>query len=184
MSKRSHVDAEPEDAAQLFRAAVGPLRRLPAQEPPPRRAPPAPRARMAADDDAAVLDELLHGHFDSAAIEFGDELLYLRQGHSPRLLKRLRCGDFSVQDEIDLHHLRAVAAAELLATFLADSQRAGYRCIKIIHGKGLRSGQRGPVLKALTAQMLRRRADVIAFASARANQGGSGATLVLLLAAR
>ncbi|MCK9365546.1 MAG: Smr/MutS family protein [Metallibacterium scheffleri] len=184
MSKRSHVDAEPEDAAQLFRAAVGPLRRLPAQEPPPRRAPPAPRARMTADDDAAVLDELLHGHFDSAAIEFGDELLYLRQGHSPRLLKRLRCGDFSVQDEIDLHHLRAVAAAELLATFLADSQRAGYRCIKIIHGKGLRSGQRGPVLKALTAQMLRRRADVIAFASARANQGGSGATLVLLLAAR
>ncbi|THD06559.1 Smr/MutS family protein [Metallibacterium scheffleri] len=180
MSKRSHVDTEPEDAAQLFRAAVGPLRRLPAQEPPPRRAPPAPRAHMPAADDAAVLDELLHGHFDATAIELGDELLYLRDGHSPRLLKRLRRGEYSVQDEIDLHHLRAVAATELLAAFLADSQRAGYRCIKIIHGKGLRSGQRGPVLKALTAHLLRRRADVIAFASARANQGGSGATLVLL----
>jgi DNA-nicking Smr family endonuclease len=166
MSKRSHVDAEPEDAAQLFRAAVGPLRRLPAQEPPPRRAPPGPRAHMAAADDAAVLDELL----------------YLRDGHSPRLLKRLRRGEYSVQDEIDLHHLRAVAATELLSAFLADSQRAGYRCIKIIHGKGLRSGQRGPVLKALTAHLLRRRADVIAFASARASQGGSGATLVLLAA--
>jgi DNA-nicking Smr family endonuclease len=127
-----------------------------------------------------VPDALLHGAIDASAIESGDELLYLKHGHSPRLLKRLRRGEYSVQDEIDLHHLRAVAAAELLRTFLADSQRAGYRCIKIIHGKGLRSGQRGPVLKALTAHLLRRRADVIAFASARANQGGSGATLVLL----
>lgn len=180
MSKRSRVDAESEDAAELFRAAVGPLRELPPQEPPPRRAPPPPRAHMAAATEAAVLDELLTGSFDPATIEVGEELLYLKDGHSPRLLKRLRRGEFSVQDEIDLHHLRASEAAALLATFLADSHHAGFRCIKIIHGKGLRSGQRGPVLKALTAHTLRRRVDVIAFASARANQGGSGATLVLL----
>jgi len=179
MSKNGRIDEEVEDAAQLFRAAVGPLRRLPPQEPPPRRAPPPPRARIA-DDEAAVPDALLHGAIDASAIESGDELLYLKHGHSPCLLKRLRRSEFSVQDEIDLHHLRAVAATELLAAFLADSQRAGYRCIKIIHGKGLRSGQRGPVLKALTAHMLRQCAQVIAFASARANQGGSGATLVLL----
>ena len=182
MSKRSSVDADPEDAAELFRAAVGPLRELPPQEPPPRRAPPPPRAHMAAADEAAVMRELLDGTFAAATIEVGEELLHLKDGHSPRLLKRLRRGEFSVQDEIDLHHLRVVEAAELLATFLADSHRAGYRCVKIIHGKGLRSGQRGPVLKALTAHALRRRADVIAFASARANQGGSGATLVLLSA--
>ena len=180
MSKNGRIDEEVEDAAQLFRAAVGPLRRLPPQEPPPLRAPPLPRARISADVEAAVPDALLHGAIDASAIESGDELLYLKHGHSPRLLKSLRRSEFSVQDEIDLHHLHAVAAAELLRTFLADSQHAGYRCIKIIHGKGLRSGQRGPVLKALTAHLLRQCAQVIAFAPARTNQGGSGATLVLL----
>ena len=135
---------------------------------------------MACADEAAVLDELLNGRFDPALLEIGEELLYLRDGHSPRLLRRLRRGEFSVQDEIDLHHLRADQAGPLLLDFLAESRRAGRCCVKIIHGKGLRSGHRGPVLKTLTAHLLRRHNEVIAYASARANQGGSGATLVLL----
>ncbi|EQD57704.1 Smr protein/MutS2, partial [mine drainage metagenome] len=150
MSKRSSVDADPEDAAELFRAAVGPLRELPPQEPPPRRAPPPPRAHMAVADEAAVMRELLDGTFDAATIEVGEELLHLKDGHSPRLLKRLRRGEFSVQDEIDLHHLRAIEAAELLTTFCRQPPRR--LSLHQDHPRqGLRSGQRGPVLKALTA---------------------------------
>lgn len=173
---------EDEDTGTLFREAVGPVRVLAEQTPPPRRRPPPPRAHMAAADESAVRGELLSGDFDPTQIEVGEELLYLKDDHAPRLLQRLRRGEFAIQDEIDLHHLRADEARALLLAFLADSHRAGYRCVKIIHGKGLRSGQRGPVLKALTAHMLHRRGDVIAYASARANQGGSGATLVLLAA--
>ncbi len=170
----------PAEAAALFRSAVGAVRELPQQAPPPRPPPPPPRAHMAAADENAVLDELLTGRFDPALLEVGEELLHLREGHPPRLLQRLRRGEFSVQDEIDLHHLRADEAGALLLRFLEESRRAGLRCVKVIHGKGLRSGSRGPVLKVLTAHLLRRRREVIAYASARAGQGGSGATLVLL----
>ncbi len=179
MGKRSPSAGPSEDDAALFRDAIGSVRRLQVAEPPPRPRP-RPRAHMAAADEAAVREELLHGAFDPSVLEVGEELLHLQDGHSPRLLQRLRRGEFSVQDEIDLHHLKMAEAEALLQQFLAESRRAGLRCIKIIHGKGLRSGQRGPVLKALVAHMLRRRAEVIAYASARANQGGSGATLVLL----
>ena len=165
---------------ELFRAAIGKLRRIERAAPAAAPVPPPPRAHMAAADEAAVLGELLHGPFDPTLLEVGEELLHLQDGHSPRLLQRLRRGDFAIQDEIDLHHLRAAEAAALLLQFLAECRRNDLRCVKIIHGKGLRSGQRGPVLKALTAHLLRRRSEVIAFASARANQGGSGATLVLL----
>ena len=114
------------------------------------------------------------------SIEGGDEINYLKSGHPPRLLKQLRRGDFSVRAEIDLHQMTSPVAREAIREFLDDCRRDGQLCVRIVHGKGLRSKAQGPVLKQLTDAMLRRRADVIAFSSARPAQGGTGAVIVLL----
>jgi DNA-nicking Smr family endonuclease len=113
-------------------------------------------------------------------MEVGEELSYLRDGYPPKLLRHLKRGQYSVQDEIDLHHMNAAAAQSTISTFLAEASERGFRCVRIVHGKGLRSKAAGPVLKALTDRLLRRRDDVIAFASARPMQGGTGAVVVLL----
>ena len=124
--------------------------------------------------------ELLEMAFDPAALEVGEELGYLREGYPPKLLRQLKRGQFSVQDELDLHQMNAAAAQASIATFLAEARQHGRRCVRIIHGKGLRSKAAGPVLKVLTDRLLRRRDDVVAFASARPAQGGTGAVVVLL----
>lgn len=151
----------------------------PAPEP-PRPAPPAPRPRSRERDEAEALHQSRFEPFTASPLGPGDVLEYLREGHSPRLLRQLRRGQYAVQDEIDLHRLTQPQAEAVLREFLAQARREGRRCVRIVHGKGLRSGDPGPVLKALVDRLLRLRADVIAFASAPARDGGSGAVLVLL----
>ena len=168
--------------ARLFREAVGPVRELPgdgrAAAPRPR---PAAEPRQSLADEARVRDELLAASPEALAIQAGEALSWLRDGHDPRLLRRLRGGQFAVQDEIDLHHVNAEAARGMVRDFLAEAAAQRRRCVRIIHGKGLRSPQ-GPVLKALVDRLLRQHGDVLAFASAPAAQGGTGAVLVLLRA--
>ena len=118
--------------------------------------------------------------FAASPLGPGVTLQYLRDGHPPRLLRQLKRNQYAVQDEIDLHRLTQAQAEAVLREFLAQARYEGRRCVRIVHGKGLRSGDEGPVLKALVDRMLRLRADVIAFASAPARDGGSGAVLVLL----
>lgn len=179
--KTSVVSAED---SRLFRDAIGATRPLADKPMPERNAPPAPYPAMFERDEAAVRDELLDSVIDPAAIEIGEELLYLRDGHSPQLLKRLRRGVFSVEDEIDLHQMNEKAARATLDAFLVQARQHGYACLRIVHGKGLRSGSAGPVLKRMVDRVLRRRDDVLAFASSRPAQGGTGATVVLLRKAR
>jgi len=171
-----------DEDSRLFRESIGKVRRLEQRTPALRanKPPPAPHPAMFEADEAAVRDELLSSAIDPAAHEIGEELLYLREGHPPTLLKRLRRGHFSVGDEIDLHQMDERTARATLDEFLADCKRRDVRCVRIVHGKGLRSGSAGPVLKRMTDRVLRRRADVLAFASARPAQGGTGATVVLL----
>jgi len=170
-----------EDDSRLFREAIGSVRPLsaPAQAA-PSRPKPQPEPLQFIRDEAAVGRELLDHPFDPASIEVGEELVWLQQGQSPRLLRRLRRGQFSVRAEIDLHQMTAAVARVAIAQFIDECRRENALCVRIVHGKGLRSKPEGPVLKKLTDQMLRRRADVLAFASARASEGGTGAVLVLL----
>jgi DNA-nicking Smr family endonuclease len=95
-------------------------------------------------------------------------------------MRRLKRGLIPVDDELDLHGLTQTAARDALADFIARARDSGHRCVRVIHGKGYRSGARGPVLKTAVNLWLRRLSDVIAFASARAIDGGTGAVYVLL----
>jgi DNA-nicking Smr family endonuclease len=113
-------------------------------------------------------------------VQPGDELQFRRPGVPEDVLRALRRGRFRVQDETDLHGLNASEATAHLARFLRAARARDLRCVRIIHGKGLRSGARGPVLKNTVNALLRRAEAVLAFASARPTDGGTGATLVLL----
>jgi len=170
-----------DDDAALFRSAIGPIRELNAPPPPPAAPPPRAVARMAALDDSEAWGEfqrLLH----TAPLDAGDCLRYRRDEVPPHVLQRLARGRYAVQDELDLHHASAARAETMLREFLHEARLSGHHCVRIIHGKGLRSESGIAVLKNLTGHLLRRRADVLAFHSAPAAQGGTGAVLVLLRA--
>ena len=117
-----------------------------------------------------------------AAASGGDALSFQRPGVQTGVVRRLRRGSFPIEDELDLHGLTQRVAREQLAHFLAVNRAAGRRCVRVIHGKGYRSGARGPILKMAVDLWLRRHADVMAFASARPIDGGTGAVYVLLRA--
>jgi DNA-nicking Smr family endonuclease len=166
---------------ELFRQAmadVRPLRPANRLEPEPRR--PAAAARQRELDDERVLQELL-SHDELEEHETGEELLYLRPGYQTRILRRLRRGHFSVADTIDLHHMDVTSARQVLVDFIEQSLGRRHSCIRIIHGKGLRSRD-VPRLKLLTGRLLRKHPRVVAFASCRPVDGGTGATDVLLSA--
>jgi DNA-nicking Smr family endonuclease len=169
------------DDARLFRDAVGRVRPLKRETAPaPRKPKPKPEPAQAERDEAGVRSELLVHAFDPAAIEVGDEIHYLKSGQPEKLLKQLRRGHFSVRAELDLHEMTTAVAREAIRAFLDESIARREFCVRIVHGKGLRSRADGPVLKRLTAMLLARRKDVLAYASARPAQGGTGAVIVLL----
>ena len=179
MAKQRQLDVSDEDA-RLFAQAVGPVRRIVGQSTIAVRPRPAPEPLQSQLDEARVAGELMSSAIDPAQIEVGKELSYLKSGLSPRLLRRLKRGHFSIADEIDLHQMTANVARTAIKQFLDENKRDGRLCVKIIHGKGLRSRAQGPVLKRLVDGMLRQRADVLAYASAKPAEGGTGAVIVLL----
>lgn len=146
------------------------------------RAPaPKPVAVQRRRDEFAVLEESLAGPVSlEDALDSGDELAYLREGLSRQVLRRLRRGHWVIQDALDLHGLSWSQAAASVAEFLRDCAARGHRCVRIVHGKGLRSRNREPVLKGKLRKWLPLRQEVLAFCQTPAAEGGSGALLVLL----
>jgi DNA-nicking Smr family endonuclease len=167
-----------EDAA-LFREAIGEVQRIEIEAPAPTKPPPPPTARMRKQDEADALRESRLLPASAEAFALGEPLSYRRDDFPARAFKRLAAGEYAVQDEVDLHHLPALEAEKLLKAFLTHARQERHHCVRVIHGKGLRS-EAGPVLKAMVDGVLRHRGDVLAFASAPAAQGGTGAVLVLL----
>jgi DNA-nicking Smr family endonuclease len=154
---------------------------LPIDEAPgARRRAPEPLARFTRADRYAVLQESLKGDAGDPDLAGGDELVYHRAGVQMSVLRKLRRGQYRVQAEIDLHGLTVVEAKQVLRDFLASALERRLRCVRIIHGKGLRSGHRGPVLKGVVSSVLRRVGPVVAYVSARQVDGGTGAVYVLL----
>lgn len=179
MSKQRKIQVSDEDL-RLFTQAVGAVRRIAGASTIATRPQPLPEPRQSQLDEARVAAELISSAIDPADMEVGEELSHLKSGLSPRLLRRLKRGQFSIADEIDLHQMTVAVARTAIKQFLDANKRNGRLCLKIIHGKGLRSSAEGPVLKRLVDGMLRQRADVLAFASAKPAEGGTGAVIVLL----
>jgi DNA-nicking Smr family endonuclease len=174
---RSPVDDEDEFRRAI--ADVEPLARPRRQA--LARSQPAPVARQRLRDEHAALRESLHGPLSvDDALESGEELVFLRDGLSRQLLRRLRRGHWVVEDTLDLHGMNRVQAAESVGQFLRRCTRRGLRCVRIVHGKGLGSRNREPVLKGKLRKWLPVRDEVLAFCQAPASEGGSGAVLVLL----
>lgn len=176
-ASRDRHDKDSDDA-DLFRAAVGPVRELPPAAEPPRAPRPAARPRMGERDARDAMSEFRR-LLDSGPLEAGDSLRYRRDEISPRVLRRLGRGHYAVRDELDLHHVDAARAEAMLRSFLAEARAEGAGCVRIVHGKG-RHADGAPVLKNLVDRLLRQRADVLAFHSAPPAQGGTGAVVVLL----
>ena len=171
-----------EEDVRLFEQAVGKVRRMIDPGVLPARPQPPPEPVQSRLDEARVPAELMRSLIDPAEIEVGEELSYLKPGLSPRLLRRLKRGHFSIADEIDLHQMTTEVARGAIKMFLNECQRAGRLCVRIIHGKGLRSKNKEPVLKRKVAVWLTHRDEVLAFCQARATEGGGGAAVVLLSA--
>ncbi len=147
---------------------------------PPRR-PPAAAARQRERDDRAVLAASLSDEIDiEQVLDTDDSLSWHRASVGADVVRRLRRGEWTVRGQIDLHGLRVDEAREALVEFLGESQRREWRCVRVIHGKGLGSIGREPVLKTKVPRWLVQRRDVLAFCQARPNDGGGGALIVLL----
>jgi DNA-nicking Smr family endonuclease len=167
--------------AHAFREAMRGVRRLKRPGAARRAAPkPPPQARFTRADQAEVLRESLLPPADEAMLSTGDELSFRRPHVPEAVLTKLRRGEFAVDAEIDLHGMNAVEAKAALREFVGTAVERHMSCVRVIHGKGRRSGPRGPVLKSIVSHWLQRANEVVAFGSARAVDGGSGATYVLL----
>ncbi len=170
--------------ADLFRTEMAEAGVQP-MAPPDRlvRPPPdiAPVPRQREIDEAAALAESLSDEIDiSRYLDVDESLSYYQPGVGPDVPRKLRRGDWTIVDQLDLHGLRVDQARETLVEFLAECRRRERRCVRIIHGKGLGSANREPVLRDKVPRWLAQRREVLAFCRARPNDGGSGALIVLL----
>lgn len=176
---KTSIDAADRD---LFRQAVADAQRLPQHGKVLRLqdAPPPYPVQSHLDEHAALEESLRADWTAQDWLDTGDEPNFVRAGVSRQVLRKLRSGAWVIQDELDLHGLDRHQAHEALAGFLANCTRRGVRCVRVIHGKGLGSKNREPVLKAKVKYWLTRREEVLAYCQARPVDGGSGALLVLL----
>ena len=173
--KRTDPDAE------VFREAMRDVKPIDARTrvPPAKRKPPA-KARFTAADRAMVLIESLEGPVEGQIGDTGDEISFRRAGVQDGVMRKLKSGAYRVEDTCDLHGLRSEDAKACLREFLAQALAHNLRCVRVIHGKGMGSGPKGPVLKVAVNMILRKTAPVLAFTSARRIDGGTGAINVLL----
>jgi DNA-nicking Smr family endonuclease len=185
-ARRAAEEAARRREHALFERAVGPVVRLPARNRAEVHRPrPLPHPRQRERDEAAVMRAALSDEFDAESLmETDDQLSYRRVGIGDDVLKKLRRGVWVTQGQIDLHGLTRDAAREALAGFLIDAGKRGWRCVRVVHGKGLGSPGRQPVLKGKVRSWLAQRQEVLAFTQARGPDGGAGALIVLLDSSR
>ncbi len=174
-----------DDPGALFRdamAGVAPIFSDRIQPTPP-TPPPIPRQHNI-DECAALNESIACPDLLDLHLEGGDEAAWSCTGIDRRVLRDLRRGKWVTQAHLDLHGCDRHLARSELAAFLGECMAHSNRCVRIVHGKGLRSPGREPVLKRLVLGWLTQRSEVLAFCQARAAEGGAGAVIVLLRSAR
>ena len=183
-AEQARVAAEKRAEAErnLFTRAVGKV--APISQPervwsPPQR--PLPRPIQQDLDDEAVMHESMSDEFDIATLlDADDQLSFRRSGIGTDVTRKLRKGEWSIQGQIDLHGLRSDEARNAMGQFIRDAKRMGWRCVRVVHGKGLGSPGKEPVLKSKVQRWLVQKSEVLAFVQAKPSDGGAGALVVLL----
>lgn len=183
---RAALEAKTRAEKELFSRAVGPVKALPPRHRPGHRAelPPVQAPPIAVQhqlDELAVMREAISDEFDAETLLDTDEALsFRRPGMGPDVTRKLRRGGWSIQGQLDLHGLRREDARDALSHFIRDATKVGWRCVRVVHGKGLGSPGKTPVLKGKVQSWLIQKQEVLAFVQARPAHGGAGALLVLL----
>ena len=155
-----------------------------------KRAPPSEGLRVdpvkvsqEESESLAQLAELVAGDGPFELSDSGEQIEGKVPGFDPQVMKRLRTGGFRIEGTLDLHGLTRDKAQAALEPFIVQARKDGRRCVLVITGKGLNSEDQIPVLRTSLQQWLTRgrlARHVLAFCSAQASDGGSGAVCVLL----
>ena len=179
---RKEAEAAAERERNLFTHFVGAVTPLPNKDRIRfQQEQPAPRRLQHELDEERVLHEAMSDEFDvSTLLDVDDQMSFRRPGIGLEVTKKLRSGHWSIQRQLDLHGLRSDEAREALGQFIRLAHRTGLRCIRVVHGKGLGSPGRTPILKAKVQRWLVQKKEVLAFVQARPAEGGAGALVVLL----
>jgi DNA-nicking Smr family endonuclease len=184
LAEQARIAAEKRAEAErnLFTRAVGKVAPIANQErvwSPPQR--PSTRPLQQDLDDEAVMHESMSDEFDiSTLLDVDDQLSFRRPGIGTDVTRKLRKGEWSIQGQIDLHGLRSDEARNAMGQFIRYAKRMGWRCVRVVHGKGLGSPGKEPVLKSKVQRWLVQKNEVLAFVQAKPSDGGGGALLVLL----
>lgn len=184
LAEQARIAAEKRAEAEhnLFTRAVGKVAPIASQErvwSPPQR--PTPRPLQQDLDDEAVMQESMSDEFDiTTLLDADDQLSFRRPGIGTDVTRKLRKGEWSIQGQIDLHGLRSDEARNAMGQFIRDAKRMGWRCVRVVHGKGLGSPGKEPVLKSKVQRWLVQKNEVLAFVQAKPSDGGGGALVVLL----
>ena len=183
-AEQARVAAEKRAEAErnLFTRAVGKVAPISQSErvwSPPQR--PLPRPIQQDLDDESVMHESMSDEFDiTTLLDADDQLSFRRSGIGTDVTRKLRKGEWSIQGQIDLHGLRSDEARNAIGQFIRDAKRMGWRCVRVVHGKGLGSPGKEPVLKSKVQRWLVQKSEVLAFVQAKPSDGGAGALVVLL----
>ncbi len=180
MKPRDKVPARGDEEASLFRDEVQDVEPLPVVDKVIHsRKLPRPTINRVLRDEASILDSSFPDH-NLPEMETGDEGSFLRSGVSRQTMRRLRRGYWKINARLDLHGFTRDEAQQELGEFFNTCQDRGFRCVQVIHGKGLNSKNHEPILKTMVGNWLAQHNYVLAFCQANPADGGSGAALVLL----
>ncbi len=167
---------------QLFARSVGPVTPLRDANlaPPQAQATEPLPLQLWLDEERALLESISDDFDVSTLLDTDDQLSFRRPGIGREITQRLRAGHWSIQRQLDLHGLRVDEAREALGQFIRQAHKRGLRCVRVVHGKGLGSPGKAPVLKGRVQRWLVQKNEVLAFVQARPAEGGAGALVVLL----
>ena len=182
VAERARVAAKLAAEKNLFVNAAGAVNLLPdKRQAVLKKTRPEPIARQAELDEQAVLIEAISDEFDvSTLLETDEHMSFRRPGIGTDVTRKLRRGDWSIQRQLDLHGLRRDDAREALSHFIREAHKHGIRCVRVVHGKGLGSPGKAPILKSRVQSWLVQKKEVLAFVQAKPSDGGAGALVVLL----
>jgi DNA-nicking Smr family endonuclease len=179
---RQEAARRAEAERNLFAASVGKVKPIAHQDRVHHASqrPTPTRLQQELDDQAALLESMSDEFDVSTLLDVDDQLSFRRPGIGTDVTRKLRKGEWSLQGQLDLHGLRSDEAREAVGQFVRDAKRMGWRCVRVVHGKGLGSPGKEPVLKSKVQRWLVQKQEVIAFVQAKPADGGAGALVVLL----